>query len=197
MNAFSKNERPIQMEVISGQLNILMNKRWAATIFSLLLIGSFSCHGIRRKGDEVVNRAKQILAEKKADLSDKIIAHFNAFEPDTKFNKKRFEEFFGFYPTDDVKNLYCYADEIGIDHSYQFSFNCDTSAESKIIRNLGLVKQKLPDNFSCNLWRNFPWWDSTSISIMVPYEKKGAHETYWYLWYDSSKRKGYFFDFDM
>lgn len=146
------------------------------------MIVSLSCHRIHRKGSE---------------LADKIIAHFDPYHPDTHFNKKRFEDFFGFAPTPDVKDLYCYADEMGIDHKYQFSFRCDTATKSKIIHHLQLVRQAQPDNYSSGIWHPYPWWDSSGISALAPYKRKGDHETYHYLWYDTSAGKAYYFEFDL
>ena len=166
-------------------------------IFGLLVIGLLSCHRIRHKGDEALKWTRQALAEKKANARDKIIPHFDAFQPDTKFNKKRFEEFFHFYPSPDVKDLYCFGDMIGIDQDFQFAFNCDRATVNKIVSNLGLIKQSFPDESSSGLWHCFPWWDSARIVILAPYKMKGEHELYRYLWYDSSRGKAYYFDFDM
>ncbi len=162
-----------------------------------IILSLFSCDKVKRKGHQAVNKAKTTLAEKKADIGDKIIARFDAYEPDTRFNKKRFYEFFSFYPTQDVKNIYCHADELGIDHDYQFAFNCDTATITKIISYLNLTKSEQPDNFSSGLWNDFPWWDSTKITTLKPYWTKGKHETYRYLWYDTSGQKAYYFTFDM
>jgi hypothetical protein len=163
----------------------------------LLLICIYSCDRVKRKSQQAVDKAHAKIAEKKADIGDKLITRYDAYTPDTRFNKKRFQEFFGFAPTADVKELYCHADEMGIDHDYQFSFTCNTSTVTKIISKLALVKADQPDNFSSGLWHSFPWWDSTSISVSKPYFKKGDHETYWYLWYDHKKSKAYYFEFDM
>jgi hypothetical protein len=157
----------------------------------------YSCDRIKKESHQVVDKTKQKIVEKKSDLSDKIIAHYDPYHPDTKFNKKRFSEFFMFDPTPDVKNIYCYADEIGIDHDYQFSFNCDTTTINKIVSNLNLKKGIIDDNNGNGLWHDFPWWDSAKIGNLKPFSKKGEHETYWYLWYDLPKQKAYYFSFDM
>jgi hypothetical protein len=162
-----------------------------------LLLALTSCDRIKRKGHQVVDKTKETLSEKKANLGDKIFAHFDPHHPDTKFNRKRFSEFFKFEPTADVKNIYCYADEMGIDHDYQFAFNCDTSTAKKIVSSLNLKLGEVMDNNSSNLWHNFPWWDSAKIETLKPFFRKGDHETYWYLWYDTSKQKAYYFEFDM
>jgi hypothetical protein len=163
----------------------------------LLLICIYSCEGILQKGKRRVVTARAKLAEKRSDLGDKIITRYDAYTPDTRFNKKRFQEVFGFEPTEDVKELYCHADKMGIDQDYQFSFNCDTATVTKITTTLKLTKVNQPDNYSSGLWHSFPWWDSTRITALHPYSKKGSHETYAYLWYDSTTSKAYYFMFDM
>lgn len=163
----------------------------------LFLVSMLSCDGVKQKSRQIVDKAKTELSEKKATLGDKVIPHYDSYNPDTRFNKKRFQEFFGFAPTADVKEIYCHGDEMGIDHDYQFSFICDTSTVAKIVNQLKLIKTDQPDNFSSGLWHGFPWWDSTSITTLKPYIKKGDHETFWYLWYDQTKSKVYYFEFDM
>ena len=123
----------------------------------LLLICLFSCDRVKRKSQQSVVKVKEKLAEKKADLGDKLVTHYDAYRPDTRFNRIRFQDFFGFAPPADVKELYCFADETGIDHDYQFSFTCDTSTITKITNNLKLIKAHQPDNFSSGLWHSFPW----------------------------------------
>jgi hypothetical protein len=86
---------------------------------------------------------------------------------------------------------------MGIDHSYQFTFNCDTETISKIVSNLKLIRGVIDDNDGSGIWQNFPWWDSSKIENLKPFSKKGARESYWYLWYDTSKKKAYYFSFDM
>jgi len=187
----------------------LRHKRCAASKFTMLKVRPFyiitqlafiamlSCGRVKQKSLEVVDNTKTKLSEKKAALEDKLVPYYDAYNPDTKFNKKRFEEFFGFAPTADVTAIYCHADEMGIDHDYQFSFRCDTSTVSKIVNHLKLMKAERPDSFSRGLWHNFAWWDSTGIATLKPYVKKGDHDTFWYLWYAPAKSKAYYFEFDM
>lgn len=148
-------------------------------------------------GRPVIDEAKVTLAEKKANIADRIIARYDAYNPDTRFNKKRFHEHFGFAPTKDVSEIYCHADEMGIDHDYQFSFTCDTSTVTRIISNLRLTQASKPDDLGSGLWHSYPWWDSMTIAGLTPYFKKGEHQTYKYLWYDQVKGKAYYFEFDM
>jgi len=163
----------------------------------VLLLLTFSCDRIKRKGKQTANNAKEKIVNKKDDLADKIIPRFDSDAPDTKFNKKRFSEFFHFEPTPDVRNIYCYADQMGIDSKFFFSFNCDTTTLNRIINELHLIHRDQPDLFGRGLWQNFPWWDSAKIVTINPFSKKGDHETYWYLWYDSTNKKVYYMDFDM
>jgi hypothetical protein len=85
---------------------------------------------------------------------------------------------------------------MGIDHDYQFAFNCDTSTIIKIVSDLNLTKGEQLDNFSSGLWHDFPWWDSIKIASLKPYWKKDVNETYWYLWYDTINQKAYYFTFE-
>lgn len=175
----------------------MLNFKPAYILTSTFFLTLFSCDRIKKESRKVIDKTQQTVAEKKSDLRDKIIAHYDPYHPDTKFNKKRFSEFFMFDPTPDVKNIYCYADEMGIDHDYQFSFNCDTLTVNKIISNLNLKKGIIDDNNGSGLWHNFSWWDSSEIEKLIPFSRKGAHETYQYLWYDTSGQKAYYFLFDM
>lgn len=111
--------------------------------------------------------------------------------------KKGFQNFSWFDPPSDVKNIYCYADEMGVDHDYQFSFNCDTTTVNRIISNLDLKAGIIKEDNGSGLWHDFPWWDSSKIETLIPFSKKDEHEAYWYLWYDTPKQKAYYFSFDM
>ena len=170
-------------------------KYFFAFIISVLFL--FSCNRIKKEVHKVASTTTKRIAERKSNLRDKIIAHYDPYHSDTKFNKKRFSEFFKFYPTPDIKNIFCYADEMGIDHSYQFSFTCDSSAINKIVTNLKLNRGVIDGNNGSGFWQNFPWWDSSKIEKLEPFSKKEEHESYSYLWYDSSNKKAYYFSFDM
>jgi hypothetical protein len=111
----------------------------------LIALALHSCDRIKQKSKQVANNTKATLAEKKAKFGDKLIAHYNSYKPDTKFNKRRFQEFFSFAPPADVKDIYCHADEMGIDHNYQFSFYCNSATVNKIVQNLQLTKADSSD----------------------------------------------------
>jgi hypothetical protein len=165
--------------------------------FIVLTLALFSCGRLKNTGQEFVENSGQKIKDKGEQLTDKIIARYDADTADTKWNKLRFAEFFGFNPTPDVKNIYCYADEIGIDHDYTFSFNCDTSTVNKIVSYLELTQSDKPDNYGEGLQHDFKWWDKNKIQKIKPYLKKGDHQTFWYLWYDKNESKVYYFEFDM
>jgi hypothetical protein len=164
-------------------------------MFSLLPF--ISCGRIKDEGNKVYEDTKTSIKNKKDDVVDDLINTYDPYHPDTKYNRKRFTEFFLFSPTEDVKNLYCYADEMGIDHKYQFSFNCSLATINRIINNLKLEKGTTSENRGIGLWVKFPWWDAALIETLDPYYNKGEHKAYWYLWYDGANQKAYYFSFDM
>ena len=130
----------------------------------------------------------------KEDISDKIIAKFDAETPDTRFNKKRFQQFFGFKPTPDTHEIYCHSDQLGIDASYYFSFKCSPETVDKIISHLDLkVGADVVGLSGFNV--PYAWWDMDEIEKMEPYYKHKG-QLYWYLWYDEIKGQAYFLTFD-
>ncbi len=163
----------------------------------ILTLTLLSCDRIKRKSNDIADKTKEKVIEKKDAVIDKVIPTFNSYTPDTKFNKKRFEEFFGFAPTEDVKEIYCFADEMGIDSKYLFSFKCDPSTKNKIVDRLHLTKGNQVDNFSRGLWQSFAWWDSVKIETLPPYYLKTENRDYQYLWFDEKKNAVYYISFDM
>src|SRR5690554_3575712 len=99
-------------------------------IFALTIV---SCDRIKNKGQELADKTEEKVKVKSKDLVDKVVPHFDAYKPDTKFNKERFKDFLQVDITPDIKNIYCFDDAIGIDADYMFSFNCDTTTARKII----------------------------------------------------------------
>jgi hypothetical protein len=155
-----------------------------------------SCDRVRSKGHQIVAKTKQEIRNKADAVGDKIISRFDDTKPDTKFNKQRFQEFFGFYPTPDVKNIYAHSDELGIDASYYFAFECADSTVEKIKRSLSLSVDTTGMGFSggLNLSPTF-WWDTVAIQQIKPFSRQ-RENLYWYLWFDKVKRKVYFMTFD-
>src|SRR5687767_9814732 len=93
------------------------------TTLAVFLCAIFSCQQVTTKGRETLDKSRQVMVEKKDNIQDKFLNRFDAYSADTRFNKKRFQEFFGFPPPEDVRQLYCYADRLGIDAKYQFGFH--------------------------------------------------------------------------
>jgi hypothetical protein len=182
----------------------MLRPTYLIPIVLFLFIAMTACDRVKRKGKQAVDwtsarvqEKRSALHEKKENLGDKIIARFDSDQPDTRFNKKRFSEFFGFQPTADVKDLYCYGDGLGIDSKYQFSFSSNTVTIDTIVSRLQLTKKEAPDNISRGLWTSFPWWDSAKIVTIKPYYKGGEHDLHIFLWVDSIKHKAYFIEYDM
>lgn len=174
-------------------------------LFALLIPFILSCKQVRektREGGELVkentDKLKRRALDKTAWAIDKVIPHFDEKTPDTQHNKERFKEFFGFYPTADVKNLYCYGDMLGIDAKFQFAFSCDSITTNRIIKNKSLVKQADSlKNQSPVIFDKFNWWETEKLDSITPYWYNQENQYFIYLWYDSLAKKAYYLDFDM
>ena len=111
--------------------------------------------------------------------------------------KRRFEEFFGFQPTKDVREIYCYADVLGIDHDYSFSFICSTTTVDKICKHLHLSNDSINQTDISGLFHEFEWWNTNKIKKLTPFWTEGDHQTYFYLWYDTLEHQAYYFEYDL
>lgn len=156
-----------------------------------------SCDRIKNRGHFVLDKTKSHIRSGRDAAIDNVFPIFDSYQPDTKFNKKRFYDFFGFAPTPDVKNIYCFNDQIGIDSKFLFSFTCNENSVFSIVRHLNLTKSDKPDNSSIGLWQRFSWWDSTKIVTLNPYVRNDSSRFYIYLWYDKDQQKAWYIDFDM
>ncbi len=163
-------------------------------IFSCLTFPS--CNKIKNKTKELADKTEQKAKDKSGDLTDKVIPHFDAYHPDTKFNKERFKEFIKVELTRDIKNIYCFDDPIGIDADFQFSFNCDSSTARRIIEKHELTLDKETTDYAFGLQNDFPWWDKKKIKKLDLYSKKSERNFCQYFWYDTKEKKAYYFDFD-
>jgi hypothetical protein len=177
------------------------DKKGAKMVMLILLLGFSSCHQARQKGKELVQQTEQKAKDKitahSKTAADKIIPQFDAYTPDTKFNKERFAEFIQVPLTPDVTNIYCFADNIGIDADYQFSFQCDTNTVKRIIAKHQLKPDAGNNDFAAGLQSDFKWWDKKKIASLPLYSWQGEHEYHKYFWYDKTAQQAYFFDFDM
>lgn len=156
-----------------------------------------SCHKIKNKGQKLTEKAEEKVKGKSKDLFNKVIPHFDAYKPDTKFNKERFKDFLKVDLTSDIKNIYCFDDAIGIDADYMFSFNCDTTTARKIIEKHQLKLDKTTTDYAFGLQHDFEWWDKKKIEKLDLYSWQGDHQYFKYFWYDKKEQKAYYFDFDM
>lgn len=163
-------------------------------IFALAIV---SCDRIKNKGQELADKTEEKVKDKSKDLVDKVVPHFDAYKPDTKFNKERFIDFLKVDLTPDIKNIYCFDDAIGIDADYMFSFNCDTTTARKIIEKHQLKLDKETADYAFGLQHDFDWWDKKKIVNLDLYSWQGDHQYFKYFWYDKTEQKAYYFDFDM
>jgi hypothetical protein len=167
------------------------------TILSTLTLLLPACNKIKSKTQELADKTEQKVKDKSKDLPNQIIPHFDAYTPDTKFNKERFKDFLQVELTPDVKNIYCFDDAIGIDADYQFSFNCDSSTARRIIEKHNLSLDKETTDYAFGMQNDFPWWDKKKIEKLDLYSWKGERQYYQYFWYDAKEQKAYYFDFDL
>jgi hypothetical protein len=163
----------------------------------IFIVTNISCDRIKNKGQKLVDKTVETLKNKSKDLANKVIPHFDAYKPDTEFNKERFKEFIKVDLTPDIKNIYCFDDAIGIDADYQFSFNCDPKTTNLIIEKHQLKLDKKTIDYAFGLQNDFEWWDKKKIEKLNLFSRQGDHQYFKYFWYDKTENKAYFFDFDM
>lgn len=147
---------------------------------------------------KLVEKTGEKVKNKSADLADKIRPRFDAYTPDTRYNKRRFRDFLKIELTEDIHDIYCYDDAIGIDADYQFGFHCSPKTAQRIIRINKLKADSLNSDYALGLQNDFSWWNKKKIEKLELYLwKDPSSEYYKYFWYDSREQKAYFFDFDM
>gem|GEM_PF-5012289 len=125
-----------------------------------------------------------------------LLAEYDIDKPDTKANRERFEDYLKIPATEDVKEVYCYADFMGADYTIQMPFNCDTSTLSKIIA----INSLSPDSVTSqgiNLAREFNWWNEKLLDTIPYFTSIKENELYKYLWFDSSAGKAYYLEFSL
>jgi len=164
------------------------------TVYIVLFILSFvSCDRIKNKGKELIGKVE----DKSESLADKVSPRFDAYAPDTKYNKERFRDFLQVEITPDVKNIYCFDDAVGIDADYQFSFNCDTSTVRRIIEKHKFTLDKETTEYAFGLQHDFDWWDKEKIEKLDLYSWTDKQQYLKYFWYDTAEQKAYYFDYDL
>ena len=177
----------------------------------LLLLLAFlsalnSCQRIKNKGEELADTSVA-LGKELADTAavrgpqyakaavNEVVPMFDAYTPDTKYNTERYTDFILDTLTPDVKNIYCFGDQIGIDANYQFAFTCNAATAQKIIA----AHELKPDtaNEFTGFRTDFKWWDATKIEKLDCYTHEGEHRIFTHFWYDEAEQKGYFTTYDM
>lgn len=173
-----------------------LKKNSVYAVLCLLFILT-SCHQMIGKTRAFGNNVREHVSITIDEIFDRVFPRFDAFHPDTKANKKRFDEFIKIQRTADIRQIYCYDDAIGIDADYMFSFHCSPKSAKKIIQQHHLIPDPSSSDFASGLQDDFPWWNKEKIATLERFSWKGEHEYFKYFWYDSLEKKGYFFDFDM
>ncbi|GLB49381.1 hypothetical protein [Neptunitalea lumnitzerae] len=158
------------------------------SIILWLALTSLSCNRIKTKSEEITLKVKEktsIEVRKQTQkVIDKLAPTFNAHQPDTEHNKKRFIDFIKVEITPDVKNIYCHADALGIDADYMFSFNCSINTSNKIIAKHSLTIDNLNTDNAFALQHNFNWWDKETIQKLQKYSWTNGNQYFKYYWYD-------------
>lgn len=167
----------------------------------ILTIGIISCDGIRNKSEQIAEKVKEKtkdeLREQTQKVIDKVYPPFDHDKSDTENNKKRFKDFLKVEISQDIKNIYCFDDAIGIDADYMFAFNCNKSTSNKIIEVHNLTIDTLNSDNGFDIQHDFEWWDKKRIEKLQKYSWTDGNQYFKYYWYDKENEKAYFFDFDM
>jgi hypothetical protein len=117
-------------------------------------------------------------------------------QSDTPENKRGFERHFGLAPSPDVIELYYYADELGIDTTYQLGFRANRSTIDRIVSDLDL--EQMDKEFEDLIAREFPWWKKTDLKNLRPYWKRSADgQLFKYLWYDEKKQQAWYLEYSV
>ena len=161
----------------------------------------YSCDGIYSKTEEVAKNVKKETEEQiqkqSQKIKDKLYPTFDHDKPDTENNKKRFKDFIKVRITDEVKNIYCFDDAVGIDSDYMFSFSCSAETSDRIIEKHDLTMDTLTSDDGFGMQDDFDWWDKDRIEQLDKYSWTNGNQYFKYYWYDEENGKAYFFDFDM
>ena len=160
-----------------------------------MLASLFSFDNAKKKANSI----KEKLKEEVKNQIDNIAPKFDHKEADTKINKKRFEEFIKIKITPDIKNIYCYADIMGPDSDFTFSFNCNKSTSEKIIKKHSLILDSLNQSIgSTGIQHNLSWWNIKHIQSLKKYTFSTPNkQLFKYYWFDVNKEKAYYFEFDL
>lgn len=167
----------------------------AAPSIVLRYITGLSCVALLLGGTGC-GRLKHRLAESARTLTDPLFRHYDADQPDTRFNQKRFTEHLQLPCPPDVRQLYCYTDELGLDTKYLFSFRCTPAT----FRRLVAQNQLRPDSVRTDpsgLLRPFAWWPEGAERGLTAYWRTDREQWFQYLWYDARQQRAYYLEFTL
>ena len=114
-------------------------------------------------------------------------SRYDPTKPDTPANKKGFKAILRVDPNQNVKDIYFFADEHGIDPVYCIAFQTSSEVVQKIIANFNLQERenaswKEPFN---RLPTEFAWWNAEERSKSKYYfSRKESPENEYRLWFD-------------
>ena len=165
----------------------------SAAILFILSLTFLSCDRVKQKGHNVVKSTKEIAANQ----VDKAFPSYNAGSPDTKHNKKRFEEHLQVKQTPDVSNIYAYGDFIGADYKVLIAFSCDSSTIRNIIQRKGMKPTEAKDDDGLFFSGEFEWWNKDQIEILEPYKVGKEGEWWQYLWYNPKTKQAWYEEFSL
>ena len=124
--------------------------------------------------------------------------HCDLETADTPANRGGFERHFGFVPDASVTKVYYYADELGIDASYQLSFKCSRETIKRIIEKLSL--ESVPPERADSLLGprdDLPWWNPDSIDNREFWLKEEENAYYWQLWYSDRDQTAFYLEYSV
>ena len=168
------------------------------SLIILLSLIFYSCDRIKQKTEQITEGTKKEVKEQierqVKRVEDKVFPPFDNDKSDTENNKKRFVVFLKVELTDDIKNIYCFDDAIGIDVDYMFSFNCNISTSKKIIKTNKLSIDTINVDNAFGLQSDFDWWNKKRIAELQKYSWTDGNQYCKYYWYD--KIFHFFFSFN-
>ena len=124
--------------------------------------------------------------------------HYDVDTADTQANRGGFEQHFGFVPDASVTEVYYYADELGVDASYQLSFKCSRKTVKRIIEKLSL--ESVPPGRADSLLDprdDLPWWNPDSIDNRELWLKEEENAYYWQLWYSDRDQMAFYLEYSV
>lgn len=141
-------------------------------------------------------RIKHRLVETIRTLTDRLFRHYDADQPDTRFNRQRFEEHLQLPCPPDVQQLYCYADELGADATYRFAFRCKP-ATARLIRQRNSLRPDSAQRSGAPLLGAFEpfWWPSDLHQRLRAYSRHKPLQWHRFFWYDSLEQRAYYLEF--